>query len=160
VGGVKDMVPRIIRDPMKAAGISNNGVTTGAGKSILPASQVTTGDVIAQALGFQPARVSEAREAHFAILEAKTETNQAHSKLVKEWLSADPDDKADVMEDIQDFNRAHPTMPITQGTLLKARNAQIKAQREANSDPQAYGLSLPKKGAAALEAAGSFANAQ
>lgn len=156
-GGIKDMVPRIVRDPMKAAILADKGLTTGAGKVIVPPDKITTSDVIAQALGFQPAQMSEAREAHFAISEAKQDFSQAHSRLLKSYVQAAPEDKEDAMDDIQTFNRAHPGNPITVQQLLQARQRAKTTAKNANT-PGAFGLTLGKKGRGALEAAGDFAD--
>lgn len=157
LGGLKDLVPRVIRDPMKAIDLANKGVTDSRGKTILAPDKISAGNVAAQAVGFQPARVSEFREGRFALMQARDEARSQRSSLINNWLSADPDDRAPVMTDIRHFNQAHSGQPITISQLLQAQQRQRKAaQQPANT----FGLKMTPAQTKNLSPLGRFANFQ
>ena len=157
MSGLRDMLPRIVRDVLKAEKLATSGVTTAAGKTVLGPDKLGAGSIIAQAVGFQPAKVSEAHEGEFAVLEAKTEATQARNNLTKQWLSATPQDRGFIL---QSYNQAHPTAHVTVATLLKSKAEQTKGQQTAARHPEQFGLTLPKGQARGLSQAGSFANTQ
>ncbi len=157
-GGLKDLVPRIIRDPMKADALATQGVTDSKGKTILPADKLSTGDIAAQAVGFQPSRVSEFREGRFAVQEARQEATSARGKIMAAFVAATPDDRHDVLEQVQQFNHANPAERISYAQLLQAVQRQRK-QASAAARPGSFGLAMPKQGASSLTQAGRFANA-
>jgi hypothetical protein len=156
MAGVKAMVPRVVRDPMKAAGLATSGVTDSKGKTILPASKLSGGDVAAQALGFQPARVSEFREGRNAVLEAREEATVARTRALNAFTTASPSGRTSALKEVQDYNRGNPQAPITYAQLMSA----LKRQAQTTQNPGAFGLSLPKKSAHTLSKQGSFANVQ
>lgn len=154
--GLKDMVPRIIRDPMKAYDLATQGATTAAGKTVLAADKLGPVSIIAQALGFIPASVEQAQEQKFAVLEAKTEAQQEHKSLTAAWLNAAPEDRGAVMQRIQTYNSSHPGEHITIQQLLQMKAQQRKGAQTAVNHPEQFGLTLPKKAARNLSQAGAF----
>lgn len=155
LGGLQAAVPRIVRDPLKAMGLADKGVTDSTGKTILPANKLSGGDVAAQTLGFQPARVSEFREGRFAVLQARDEAKSEKSKLSTAWLAADHTDRAGIMSDIRQFNMANPHERITVEQLMKsAQEQRVNARRSQAT----FGLTLPKKAAKDLAQSGRFAD--
>jgi hypothetical protein len=151
-GGLKNALPRVIRDPYKAIQLASKGVTDSKGQTILPPSKLSYGDYALQAAGFQPARVSEFREGRNAVLEARQEQSAERSQLETRWMEGSPSERASAWQAIVAYNATHPTARITRDQLLQ----QEKAGKKSGAT---MGLRLPKKGAAALMQAGSFANA-
>jgi hypothetical protein len=156
VGAVHDMVPRVLRDPLTALQRADNGVVDSKGHVGLPADKISTFATIAQAVGFQPAEVSEFREGQAAVREAQQEAKTARSSLVSAWLEAEGDDRAAVMSSIRQFNATHPGQAITMPQLVSALRQ--RAQVAHQPATQSFGLRLPPKAAAALAQAGRFAN--
>jgi hypothetical protein len=154
-GTLKAMLPRVVRDPVKAFDLADRGVTDSTGKTILAPDKLSTGDIAAQAAGFQPARVSEFREGRNAVLEARQEQQSEHTRLVNRWLAADPGERQNVMQEIRLFNQnpAHPK--ITMERLLRAQ----QQRRKDAARPGGFGLRLPAQGARALMQEGRFARA-
>lgn len=158
VGGLKDMVPRVFRDPIKAGQLATTGVTDSKGKTILPADKLSSGDVARQALGFQPSDVSEFREARAAVLEKKTAVQNEHNQLLADMVKASGDDRAALAQKVRAFNQANPGAAITYDAMLKAmQRAQKEKVAAAQAKYQTYGLNLGKN-AKALSEAGDFAN--
>jgi hypothetical protein len=142
---------------MKAADLADRGVTDSRGRTILPPSRLSTGDVAAQALGFQPARVSEFREGRNAVIEAREEATAARSTALNAFVTASPTGRRDALTKVQDYNRSNPQSPITYSQLLQALKRQ---QSQTKASPRTFGLQLPNRQAPALEKAGAFANTQ
>jgi hypothetical protein len=155
-GGMKTMIPRPVRDAMTAYELATQGVKTQAGRTVLPPEQITPYDVAVQALGFQPSRVSEAREASAAVQQVRDEAKAEHTRLTQRWLQADSGERQNVMQEIRLFNQdpKHLGFRVTVDQLHKAQQEQHKRSQV----PGAFGLRLPKKGAQELMQAGSFAN--
>jgi Large polyvalent protein associated domain 39 len=157
-GGLKDLVPRVLRDPMKAMSLNDKGVTDSTGKTIMKPEQLSGADIAAQAAGFQPSRVTEFREGRAAVQEAKTENSQRKTQLTKAWLQAeDPDDRADAKEAIDAWNHGHPGERITIQHLLQQKAAERKA---ANQPIGSFGLKMSKGQTRDLAGVGSFANTE
>lgn len=155
-GFLQGVVPRLVRDPMKAFNLAERGVTSGTGQTVLPPSRLSAGDVAAQALGFQPATVSEFREGRNAALAQREELTSEHSRLEQKWLQADPADRPAVMAEIRAFNADEVTrrwgMPLTMDQLMRAQ----AAGRKASQSP--FGLRLPAKSVQGARYVGRFAN--
>jgi hypothetical protein len=156
--GLKLMIPRPIRDAMTAYELSTKGVVTARGRTILPPDKITPYDIGLQALGFQPARVSEAREGSAAVEQRRDEAKEMHTKLSNAYIAASPTDRAAIMSQIREFNMG----PYNQGFKIKLSDLHnLEKQRDKRAQqPGAFGLRLPKRGAQALIDAGSFANVQ
>jgi hypothetical protein len=153
LGGLKSVVPRPIRDVMKAATLAQDGLKDSKGHTMLTPDQIGPGGVLAQGLGFQPAIVSEAREGRAAINEQLQADKSQHSKLVQAWLGAQPADRAGIMAQIRQWNQGHHGQPITLDYLYRQLAAMQSAARAPTST--AFGLRVPKGSNAAQ--AGSFA---
>lgn len=156
--GLLALVPRVVRDPMKAANLANHGVIDSRGRTILPVDQLTAGDEALQAAGFQPARVSEFREGRYAVMQARDEAKDERSQVIQAWVQAgqDADAREEAMEMMRRYNRDHPENRLQVSQLLQAAHRARNAARRGG--PGSFGLTLPKKGARQLENAGRFAN--
>lgn len=155
-GAIKGLAPRPVRDLMKAigpGGLSESGVTDSTGKTILDPGRLSAFDIGAQAIGFQPSRVSEFREGREAVRVAVQDAKTEHAKLEQKWLKASGGDRADVMAEIRDFSRAHPSMKITVDQLMKLAQA---AKKPAGP----FGLKLNPAQAKEFGPKGAFANVQ
>ena len=157
MGGIKDLVPRVFRDPMKASDLASKGVTDSNGKTIMSPDKISGADVARQAAGFQPSSVSEFREGRFAAQEAQTENKTRRTQLIQGWLKADPEDKDDAREAISEWNHGHPGEKITVQQLLQMKAAEAKA---AKLPAGSFGLKMSKGAARDLRGVGSFANTQ
>jgi hypothetical protein len=152
MGGVQDMVPRPIRDVMKAWRLTTEGVTA-AGKQVLPPSAVSPWQVGMQAIGFQPAVKEEALMKRHAEQQLKQELTAERTHLEQRWLAAEPIDLPAIRSEIQRFNAdpAHRGFTLTADMLHRAKQAQRR-------ETQTMGLRIPKKAMGTLSAVGDFAN--
>lgn len=157
MGGLVDTIPRFFRDPLKAYNLSQKGVTDTTGKTILPPEKLSPMDIADQAVGFTPSRVADFRAGRQAVVQEKSENSARKTQLIQGWLKADPEDKADAKDAINEWNHGHPGEKITVQQLLTDQAAQRKA---AHQPPGSFGLKLGKGQARDLQGVGSFANYQ
>jgi hypothetical protein len=154
LGGLQDIVPRVVRDVMKANKLATTGVTDTRGNVVLPPDKIGQGGVLAQALGFQPAVVSEFREGRAAVQEAVQEAKQERSALEQAFLNADPADRPVVLSQIRQYNASGKGAPLQLDALYRAL-----AQRAQGVKPgtTSFGVRVPHAASGAANA-GEFAN--
>jgi hypothetical protein len=155
-GFLKAAAPRPFRDVYKGVEAATEGIKDKTGKVILPPEKVGTGGGVLQALGFQPAAVSEFREGRNAVLEAREEQRSERTQLTDRWLAAAPGDRAAVWSEIAQWNADPHNLAerIQVGQLMRQLNQRRKDETQKGS----FGLRLPRKGAQQLMQAGRFAN--
>lgn len=137
---VEAIVPKFIRDPLKAYRESTEGVTTYTGE---PVMETTAAEEIGRLLGFAPANVSEMYEAKGAVMNAKTAIEEKRKNLlaevVKARLAKDADAERQAREEIRAFNKRNPRQAITSESIRRSlRN------RQRNRDNREAGILLPE----------------
>ena len=152
-GGAQQALPRVFRDAMKAYRLSDKGATGPRSQVIIPAEQLSMADILAQASGFQPAKVAEAREARQATSSRMMEARDTRTRLATKWLEADPADRSALMGDIRDYNQKNPGFTLTVAQLLQMQKDRGKAAK------QDFGLRVPPK-AGYLRQDARFANVE
>ena len=136
--GVEALVPKWARDLIRAQRYASEGLTNIRGDQVLADDAMSAWDVIAQAVGFTPAKVSEAWERNSALTNAERRVLAKRRQLVNRFAlaqqSGDEDGRRDALAAIARFNAVplHRGLAITPDTLrqslkVRARNA---AKRE------------------------------
>ena len=152
---VEGMVPKALRDPLKALREGTDGVTNYNGE---PLMDVTGAEVAGRLLGFAPARASEMYEAKGAVKNAETALNEKRqnllSRMVKARIEGDGTAVQDLQVDIQAFNERNPAFKITMDSIMKS----LLAKRRNTAETQ-DGIRLPK-GKDDLRAIGRFAEVE
>lgn len=128
--GTETASPKFVRDLMRSGRYFWEGAQTYNGDDIV--DEFTVGELIAQALGFTPARLSEQYDANTrlkneeqSILGDRKAILRDAGKAVKEGRGI----PEGVMEEIQRFNEENPDYPITGRSL----NRSIKARQQASA---------------------------
>jgi hypothetical protein len=147
----ESLMPRPVHDVMQAYRFYNQGVTDTQGRQILP--PVSAYDAVAKGLGFNPSDVSSGREARQAEIDLRDETLEGRSRAMNAYLNADPKDRGAAMTMIWQYNRDHPSTPIT---MPQIKDALTQRQR-AVMTPGTYGLRVPPKQLRDMQQAGRFA---
>jgi hypothetical protein len=156
MGGLRDLLPRIVRDPLQAYQMGTEGLKDTAGRTILAPEHISALDVARKAVGFQPSQVSEFREGRAAVRQREEEGKADRTKLTSAWLNAKPEDRPDMMTAIREHNANYPEARVTMADLLR----QQAARRMQAAHPGAFGLKLPRTHAQDVTATGRFANVQ
>jgi hypothetical protein len=134
--GVERMSPKVMRDILRAARYYNEGLVNNAGDTVIPADEMGVGQIFAQAMGLQPDQISRFYQGQAAIKGAQNFARDRRSELMRRFTEAR--DRSGVLKEVQEFNRAYPSMRITRSTLI--RGAQSRREREARYDR--YGANI------------------
>jgi len=136
--GIEMMAPKAVRDLMKAYRYSQDGVATIGKDQILSADQIDATDIVAQAMGFTPAKIAETWERNSALKNAETRVKRTRQSLINRWamatMAGDKDAAAEVLESIKRFNSlpVHAGFPIKEETLK--RSIQTRATNAAKRE--------------------------
>lgn len=154
--GVEALVPKFIRDPLKAMRFEREGVTSWKGDDL--GVNLDGGDLFAQAIGFQPAALAEMYEGRAAVKGKEARLQNRASELRRMWVEAslagDQGMRAEVLDQVKAFNEKNPAMRITGQSLRQA-----VATKRRNAQQIEDGIYLTKK-REPLREAGRFANVQ
>lgn len=123
---VESIVPKFIRDPIKAYREGTHGVTSYIGE---PLMETTLTEDVGRVLGFAPARASEMYEGRAAVMNAKTALDEKRqnllSRLVKARLDGDAETATEIASSVVEFNRRNPQFAIDADAVSRAiRNKQ------------------------------------
>lgn len=135
--GTEYLVPKAIRDPMKAYRYGTEGVKSGRGDEVVPVDNISWGDVVRQGVGFTPAKVSEAWSRSSALKNAESRINAKRRQLMNEFATAvemkDVETRREVTAKIKKFNSSpeHKAVQISQDALRRSiqtrrRNAKLR----------------------------------
>ncbi|MCL8000036.1 PLxRFG domain-containing protein, partial [Brucella sp. 21LCYQ03] len=135
--GTEYLVPKAIRDPMKAYRYGTEGVKSARGDEVVSVDNISWGDVARQGVGFTPARVSEAWSRSGALKNAESRIAAKRRQLMNEFATAiemkDVDTRQEVMAKIKKFNSSpqHKAVQISQDALRRSiqtrrRNAKLR----------------------------------
>ena len=150
-------VPAVVRNLIKTGRLASEGAKTIKGQNLLSESdhpELGWNELLGQAFGFSPRRLSEVYEANQAITAEKARLDTARTRLINKWVnSGNQMDRSEIFKgDIAKFNQDHPTHRIDGKQLV-----QSMVQRGRNARQTQSGLYLPKK-QAGLRDLGGFAN--
>ena len=124
--GIEMMAPKAVRDLMKAYRYSQEGLATIGKDQVLPADQIDATDIVAQALGFTPAKISETWDRSTALKNAETRVKQKRQRLINKWamatMAGDKETASEALDGIKAFNavKVHAGFPIKAETLKRS----------------------------------------
>lgn len=134
--GIETMSPKVLKDLMKAYRYMSEGVVSGRGDEVLPADAISSWDVIAQAMGFAPAKVAETWERNSSLKNAERRIKDRRQELMNRYSLAvnagDAEARAKVIKQIQHFNSVpiNKPMAITGKTLTQSQKAKTKNRKK------------------------------
>ncbi|NTA80743.1 PLxRFG domain-containing protein [Agrobacterium tumefaciens] len=124
--GIEMMAPKAVRDLMKAYRYSQEGLATIGKDQVLAADQIDATDIVAQALGFTPAKISETWDRSTALKNAETRVKQKRQRLINKWamatMAGDKETASEALDGIKAFNavKVHRAFPIEAETLKRS----------------------------------------
>lgn len=140
--GIETMMPKAVKDVMRSGRYAQEGVQTMSGMSLV--DEVTTWNLIAQAMGFTPAHITERYDTNSALKNAEqhilTERRSILNRYAMAMKQGDNEMRGKLMERIQKFNRRYPQYPITGQTI--AQSLKARAMRQAGAEG---GLTLNRR---------------
>lgn len=140
--GIETMMPKAIKDPMKAFRYSTEGATNKRGDVIV--EDIGTMDIIRQALGFVPAKIAEQYDINNAGYNLQQTILRKRQQLMDEWWKAEEkedESKLEILEkDIEAYNDKYPEQEITPKTLRRSART-----REDNAENATGGIRYNRK---------------
>jgi hypothetical protein len=141
--GVEAAAPAFIRNPLKAYRFADEGVLTARGDPII--EDITTREIIFQALGLTPQRLSSQYKINNQIKDIEQEILQRRMSLMDQYAKAvrerDREGASEIMEEIREFNSRNPFkgVAITPDTIRRSI-----AKRESVSQETEKGINIAK----------------
>ena len=140
--GIETMMPKAIKDPMKAIRYSAEGATNKRGDVIV--EDIDTLDIIRQALGFVPAKIAEQYDINNAGYNLQQTILRKRQQLMDEWWKAEEKEDEAKLEslekDIEAYNDKYPEQEITPKTLRRSART-----REDNAENATGGIRYNRK---------------
>jgi|GEM_PF-260992 len=138
VKGVEAMSPKFVKDQIRAYRYANEGVTDFGGNEVLSADQLDAMDIVAQSIGFSPAKVSERWDRNTALKNADSRIQKKRSRLLADYALAhkmgDDAMKDEVLSRIRRFNDypLHRGKTITPKTIRQSlrQRQRLAAKRQ------------------------------
>ncbi len=131
--GVENLLPKGVRDVIKAGRYASEGVLTFSGDPVV--DELSAWEMIGQAMGFSPFTVSEAYEQRKGKkgLEARIKLRRAGAmnRYMLGMRQGDAEMMREAMRDIQAFNRAYAENAITPDSLRRSARARLRRSERA-----------------------------
>lgn len=114
--------PKVLADPIRAAGYQTQGLLDSRQNTILGADEISGMDSVLKAAGFQPTDISRLRDQRQAFFDARHNRDTARAELLSEFVRARTSggDVQAVREKIAGFNERHADDRITVSALERA----------------------------------------
>jgi hypothetical protein len=145
--GLEKIAPAFFKAPLVAARLEREGAESQKGDMLLGRNELNNLNIAAQALGFQPTRLTRLQEGNFKVSQERQKALNDKSKLLKELNSAvdngEPPEKfRDIFKNIAKHNRRYPheAYEIDEDTI--ERSLESYARRK---DLTIRGLYVPEK---------------
>jgi hypothetical protein len=126
--GLETASPKFAKDLMRAGRFASEGVRTLKGEPVV--DRLTTGEILAQAMGFTPAVVAEQYERNTRLKNAEQrildERRKAMDSLALALKLGDKQAEAEAVKAIQAFNAKNPELPITRNTIHQSLRARAQ----------------------------------
>ena len=147
VEGMERLMPGLVRPVLTSYRYGTEGATTPAGAAIKPAEEFTTGELVAQAMGFSTEGLVAQRETLFKVENLRKQIENSRKSLLNRLAletTRGSEDINKVLDKIIDFNRRNPTVAIDSDTIntsLKNRFERMYAtERGLPIEPRYYPL--------------------
>lgn len=136
--GIENLLPKALKDPMKAARYYREGVTTKNGDPIV--DDVNGWDIFKQAIGFSPAKVAEQYKNNSVNMNKQKAILAERSKLLGDYYKADQAGDEKRIESIEkkmdEYSDKYPEMAIDGKTIKRSMK-----NREKYRDKSVGGMS-------------------
>jgi hypothetical protein len=111
--GLEKLAPAFFKAPLVAVRLSQEGAKSQAGDMLLRKNELNDLNIAAQALGFQPTRLSRIQERNFKYSQEDKEASTDKSKLLKDLNEAvttgkSPEEIRNIFKKIAKHNRRYP----------------------------------------------------
>lgn len=152
---VEKITPAILRNPIVANRLKEEGIKDAKGQVVIPAEEFTAWKLFMQRIGFRPAEVARMAETSFRLTSAEQRILGERQKVLdrikvqarKESEEGDVAMERVIEEEVSAFNNKHPGFGIDADDIYRALLAD--AEKRGSSR---YGVTVTEKNAAMTEA--------
>lgn len=120
--GMENILPKMIKDPMKSWRYVQEGVTTKHGDPIV--DEVGGWDIFKQAIGVTPARIAEQHKMNSYNMNKQKKILDQRSKLLadfyKAWKAEDSDKQQAVLAKMDEYTKEYPEMAIDSDSIRQS----------------------------------------
>lgn len=124
------VVPKFLRDPVKATRYATEGALTYSGEPILTPEQFTSKDLFVQSIGLAPSRLTQRYEQNRALRNREQALLDRYKQITNQyWMALELGDasaRKEALDTIKKWNKANPRLPI-HGEMLE-RSARSRAR--------------------------------
>ena len=144
--GIETLVPKMIRDPMKAWRYYSEGATTKLGDPII--DDVNGWDIFKQAIGFTPAAIAEQYKMNNVNMNKQKAILEQRTKLLSDYYKADVAGDEEKLEKIgkkmDEFSDKYPEMQIDNKTIRRSIKNRER-YRDSNTGGMSYNNNLRER---------------
>lgn len=132
----EDLLPKALRDPVRAYRLSDEGFKDLSGKTYMDADAYSWWDFAQQTVGFTPKTASDVYASR-SLGVTRTRMMSKRERFFTRFYNADtPAERTAVMDDIRAWNRDNPDFRITRSSLI--RSVQQRRRIEARTEKGVY----------------------
>lgn len=136
--GIEMMLPKAAKDTMKSIRYARDGVTNWKHDTLI--DELGTVELMAQAFGFTPSRISEMYSGANAVKNREARLTNRRQVLMNQWVQAmrsrDAESAREAMDAIVEFNKINPVFRVNGESLRRSLINRRKA--EANTKKGVY----------------------
>lgn len=119
--GLESFLPKGAKDVLQTIRFSQEGLTDASGKEIVGADKLSSWELFAKSIGFQPGQISEAYGRRSAIKDAQKYDDDRRKVLLQRVQRAkSPEERSSILDEIREFNLANPAATISRSQVLKS----------------------------------------
>jgi hypothetical protein len=144
--GLEFVMPKIVRDFLRAGRFSTEGITSTRGDVLVPADDVSPLELFTQSLGLTPTAVSRFYDKREYLTRRTRLATEHKQDIVTRILKADPSEMGKLISEAVQHNKTYPDAPISVAGLIQA----MRNKREREVRTQTYGANLNDRQAAIL----------
>lgn len=140
--GTETIMPKFVKDAMKATRFASEGANSLRGDPIVP--DVTTPEEFIQALGFQPTRLYEQQQQNSALKDYEQQILNRRQTVMNAFAMAtaagDDEARTRALELIHKFNAEYPEIALSSQSIRQSLNARARYSAQAQ-----HGVFINKK---------------
>jgi hypothetical protein len=130
--GIEKMLPRSVRNVVKAERFGTEGVTTRAGNEVVSSEEIGPLALFAVGAGVPLVEINDMYLGKRFVEEQKAARKEVRNRLIDDMVQAKKknEDTADVQKQIDAFNERNPQDKITRSTIIKSEKGRAAYQKE------------------------------
>jgi len=129
---LEKILPKVIASPIKAQRLGSEGITSRSGNVTVEAEEFDLWDLTIKSLGFSPSIESEYYSAMMQKEGVSAAIDKRRNKIIKDFATSilEKEDVKELKEMVRQFNKEHPTRPITADSISRSIKSRVRGKAE------------------------------